>query len=316
MVQWLVLAARWWNTVLGKSQGCLALKALKDDVSLMLNHKQCWSRQFFDAMSTIKVIEKGKWHPRKGDHCKEDNLNNIRFDEERVRVCAERWFDRTWEACSSDPSMASEEDVFRSTYKHWVGYVDGQCATHFRRCIPQHVRREMVKLKLGCSELNVHRLRFEKVPREKRWCPLCCGQQVHAGEQREVEDLVHFVLHCGPLRLPHLKFLFVFVCYATIRAEYSTLFQSAHCHGEDDAQMLQYLFKQDNQLEFAYCIREMMEHRRKQVAEGRGAPIEGEVLAKLWDEKVVDIFDKEFEEVAVEGACEPCPVTLPEHLDP
>ena len=47
MVQWLVLTARWWNTVLGKSQGCLALRALRDDVSLMLKQKQCWSRQFF-----------------------------------------------------------------------------------------------------------------------------------------------------------------------------------------------------------------------------------------------------------------------------
>ena len=46
---------------------------------------------------------------------------------------------------------------------------------------------------------------------------------------------VHFVLHCGS--------------YAAIRAKYSSSFQSAHCHGEDDAQVLQYLFKQDNQLE-------------------------------------------------------------------
>ena len=30
---------------------------------------------------------------------------------------------------------------------------------------------EVMKLKLGCSELNVHRLRFEKVPREKRSVP-------------------------------------------------------------------------------------------------------------------------------------------------
>ena len=65
MVQWLVVAARWRNTVLGTSQGCLALKTLRDDVSLM--HEQCWSRQLFDAMSTIKVIEKSKWHPNKGE---------------------------------------------------------------------------------------------------------------------------------------------------------------------------------------------------------------------------------------------------------
>ena len=115
LVQWLVLAARWWNTVLGKRQGCLALKALKDDVSLMLKHKRCWSRQVFVAMSTIKVIDKSKWHPRKGELSKEDILKQIRFDIEQVRVSAERWFDRAWEACNSDPSMAREDGVFRST---------------------------------------------------------------------------------------------------------------------------------------------------------------------------------------------------------
>ena len=30
-----------------------------------------------------------------------------------------------------------------------------------------------------------------------------------------------------------------------------------------------------------------MEHRRKQVAAGMGAEIEGEVLAQVWDEKVM-----------------------------
>ena len=83
-------------------------------------------------------------------------------------------------------------------------------AQHLHRCISQHVRREMMNLKLGCSELNVHRLRFEDVAREKRWCPMCSGQHVHGVERREVEDLVHSVLHCGS--------------YGTIRAEYRNLF--------------------------------------------------------------------------------------------
>ena len=101
--------------------------------------------------------------------------------------------------------------------------------------------------------------------REKRWCPLCNGQHVHGCERREVEDLVHFVVHWGS--------------YATIRANHSTLFQLAHSHGEDDAQVPQCLFKQDNHLEFACCMREMMERRRKQLAAGRGVDTDGEVLA-------------------------------------
>ena len=109
-------------------------------------------------MSTSKVIEKSKRHPMKGGFLKEDILKQIRFDEGRVRACAELWFDRALAACNSDPSMASEDEVLRSTYKHWVGYVDGQWAQHLHRWIPigapQHVRREMMKLMLGCSELT------------------------------------------------------------------------------------------------------------------------------------------------------------------
>ena len=56
---------------------------------------------------------------------------------------------------------------------------------------------------------------------------------------------------------------------------------SISSHGQDDAQVLQYLFKQDNQMELAFCMREMMEHRRKQVT-AMGAEIGGEVLAQVW----------------------------------
>ena len=67
IVQWLVLAARTlWNTVLGKSQGFLASKALGDDVPLMLIINNAGPGSFFYAMSTAKVIEKSKWHPRTG----------------------------------------------------------------------------------------------------------------------------------------------------------------------------------------------------------------------------------------------------------
>ena len=34
-------------------------------------------------------------------------------------------------------------------YKHWAGYVDGHSAEHLHRCIPQHLRREVMDLKLG-----------------------------------------------------------------------------------------------------------------------------------------------------------------------
>ena len=91
-------------------------------------------------------------------------------------------------------------------------------------------------------------------------------------------------------------------------------------HGEDEAQVLQYLFKQDNQMELAFCMREMMEHRRKQVT-AMGAEIGGEVLAQVWDEKVSVIFDNEVGKVQDGGvkwggACGTCPILLPEDLYP
>ena len=88
-------------------------------------------------------------------------------------------------------------------------------------------------------------------------------------------------------------------------------------HGQDDAQVLQYLFKQNNQLELAFCMREMMEHRRKQVT-AMGAEIEGEFLAQVWDEKVLAIFDNKLGDVQLPGeACSvTCLVTLPVNLNP
>ena len=38
------------------------------------------------------------------------------------------------------------------------------------------------------------------------------------------------------------------------------------------------------------------------------------VGAKVWEEKVMDVFDHQDEEVSVGGACETCPITLPENI--
>ena len=50
-----------------------------------------------------------------------------------------------------------------------------------------------MKLKLACSDLNVHRLRFEEVPREKR-----CGQHVcmDMSNGRWKALCISMVLHC------------------------------------------------------------------------------------------------------------------------
>lgn len=279
MVQWLVLAARWWNTVAEKDQGALAFKALRDDVLLMLDGKSCWSRQFLDAMSTIKVIANSAWHPRKVTLSAQALVDDLRFDEKKVKECAENWFDRAWNVCcvdpvNADPESADGDEVFRSTFMHWVGFHHGNPAKHLYRCIPQQLRRELLKLKLGCHELNIHKMRMQGVGREKRWCPFCVGHVPRQRGRGEVEDLRHFMLYCGS--------------YANIRAKFSSLFNYARSHGKDDAHTMRLLFDHDDQLELACCVREMMEHRRDLLRAGEDAHVTayqwgGEALiAQLW----------------------------------
>jgi hypothetical protein len=67
---------------------------------------------------------------------------------------------------------------------------------------------------------------------------------------------MHFMMYCGG--------------YATIRAKYSGLFGRARIKGGNDAQALRVLFGDTNQLELAYCVHEMLQHRQ-QVIEGHSS---------------------------------------------
>ena len=43
MLQWLVLAARFWNKMAKRSESALTNMAYKDNVELMLRGKKCWT---------------------------------------------------------------------------------------------------------------------------------------------------------------------------------------------------------------------------------------------------------------------------------
>ena len=56
MLQWLVLAARYWNKMADRGESALIRMAYKDNVELMLRGKKCWTWHFLKAMSAIGAI--------------------------------------------------------------------------------------------------------------------------------------------------------------------------------------------------------------------------------------------------------------------
>ena len=82
--------------------------------------------------------------------------------------------------------------------------------------MPTHLRRQLVGLRCGCHPLNVHRMRFNGVPRGARACQVC-------GQAGAVEDLMHFMLHCE--------------YYAPIRAKHTNIFSHSHAAGKDNKWM-------------------------------------------------------------------------------
>ena len=57
MLQWLVLAARFWNKMADRSESALIRMAYKDNVELMLRGEKCWTWHFLKAMVAIGAIK-------------------------------------------------------------------------------------------------------------------------------------------------------------------------------------------------------------------------------------------------------------------
>ena len=154
----------------------------------------CWSWQFLDAMTTIKVIDPKNWKPRYIKGC--DDLTCLRFDEEIISGKAEEWFDRAWDTCTSDTENAGGGgEVFKSTYKHWIGYQGGTCAMYLQRCIPPGLRRQLTEIGLNCHNLAIHEQRRENVDRQHRYCKVCNLVAMGGeGQVKEVKDSMHFML--------------------------------------------------------------------------------------------------------------------------
>ena len=181
MLQWLVLAARFWNKMADRSESALIRMAYKDNVELMLRGKKCWTWHFLKAMVAIGAIKNAaafKVQGKKTAKNVQDTAEKImqrHFDEEMVESKAYMFLDKAWEKCQApNPATAPSDQVFISTYKNWVGVHEGG-AKHLSHFMPMHLRRQLVRLRCGCHPLNVHRMRFNGVPRGERTCRVWPG---------------------------------------------------------------------------------------------------------------------------------------------
>ena len=276
MLQWLVLAARFWNKMADRGESALIRMAYKDNVELMLRGKKCWTWHFLKAMSAIGAINNAaavKVQGRRTAKNVQDTVEkvmNMHFDEEMVESKAYMFLDKAWGNCQAmDPATAPSNQVFISTYKNWVGVHEGG-AKHLSHFMPTHLRRQLVGLRCGCHPLNVHRMRFHGVPRRERTCQVC-------GQEGAVEDLMHFMLHCEH--------------YAPIRAKHTNIFSDSHAAEKDNNEVLRMVLDHAHQLDLACCIQEMFSHRET-ILEIKEVVRESEHGA---GHKVVDVRDVEQE---------------------
>ena len=90
MLQWLVLAARFWNKMADRGESALIRMAYRDNVELMLRGKKCWTWYLAKAMSAIGAINNaaaGKVQGRRTAKNVQDTVEkvmNMHFDEEMV----------------------------------------------------------------------------------------------------------------------------------------------------------------------------------------------------------------------------------------
>ena len=274
MVQWLVLAARLWNKMCDRDDKTLIHMAFLDNIMLMLRSKKCWAWHFMRAMSTIGVLDEKSWQVqgRKTAGNLKEALGRVvllSFDEEEVEIMAKRFFNKPWVQCKDkDPTKAPTNQVFRSTYKNWIGLTSWG-AKHMQHFMPMHLRRELVGIRCGCHPLNVHRQRFDKIPRAERLCTVC--------DTGAVEDVKHFMLQCDQ--------------YALIRAKYTHTFSHAHATASTSDEVLRSVFNHEHQLELATCVHEMLSYRETMLQTPEQMYVKEERLGRIRDIELPYIVD-------------------------
>jgi hypothetical protein len=246
LVQWLVLAARWWNNLASKEEDSIGYTAWCANIELMIKQQgkqPIWASLFLKAMHKIGVLQQEVWLQE--GLTSPQNIKQLMFDESKVKAAATDFLvARAWEAGKDvDPRRAPSQNVTWATYEQWVAGENHvlDSAKHTRHYMPLPLRRCLLAFRLGCHRLDIQELRMQKskVPRQERMCRVCgCG---------EVEDIMHFVLECGH--------------YAHIRARHNNIFSPCMVGGQDKAHALRLVFDHEHQVDLACCLQAMWRER-------------------------------------------------------
>ena len=282
MVQWLVLAARWWNNLATKEEDSIGFIAWCANLRMMILQQgkfPIWSTLFLKAMHKIGVLRHEVWLQECLKH--PIDIAQLHFDESEVKQAATRFLStEKWRQTRGvDPRTAPSDVVTWATYEQWMAHEDlEESAEHIHHYMPLPLRRCLLAFRLGCHKLDIQGLRMQrvKVPRNERTCRVCGSG--------EVEDIMHFVLECGH--------------YAHIRARHDNIYSNCMARGRDKSHTLRLIFHHKHQVDLATCLQDMSREREK-ILDQRGTQAISDIswqtceLEDWEDGRYIDMFDSE-----------------------
>lgn len=220
MHHWIALAARWWNRLAKRGaepQPGIAHHAWRSDLALLLSGCiDCWSYHLLSTLEALGLVESHQWRPSAGATM--HALQELQWDEQCVVSALMSRLKVGWQQAEAglDPRTAPSQGLAKLTHSSWVypfdpgiaGFTRENAPSYTRLCLPYVVLRNMAQLRMGWAHLEVQegRARRPPVPRGRRTCKVCCGQDsrsawrrlvlARTGSHEIVEDLRHFLLEC------------------------------------------------------------------------------------------------------------------------
>jgi hypothetical protein len=200
-LRWLILCARFWQSVLSLLDSELLYLAMVDNVQLFLQQRdgRSWMAQFLRALCCLGVVTSQQINQVTSF----DDLRELDITEIKVREAIDVYCARLWvgSVVSVLPSMALSDEVLWCTYKQWV--LGSAAFAPYLKCLfSLKALQSLARLRVTSYPLQVCVGRMQNVPRALRLCQLC--------DSGEVEDLPHFLLHCSR--------------YSAIRAQFTEVF--------------------------------------------------------------------------------------------
>jgi hypothetical protein len=157
-----------------------------------------------------------------------------------IDACMAAWrahhHDAAWGGLAADPRTAPSANVTMCTYHRWFAMDLPVAGEHWLMPphlttprVPWHHAMSVSRLRTGCHELAVQRLRIaavphggQRVPRHQRYC-FCC-EPAAPGVARPVQDELHCVMECTSLQAARASYPSLFAAHNNAQqAVHSTL---------------------------------------------------------------------------------------------